>query len=395
MESNAPVLGVTNGPRPMLLGLYIFVLTLMFGVGVANPIVPLYSASLGASWIEIGLIGTGWGLAYTLLAPVAGGFSDRFGRRPVLIASGGLSAAAALFYFFSSTLSQVIVIRILEGMVWGLIWPVAEAMTTEAAHPKLVGRAMSFTVVSYAVGFGAGSLSSGSIAEILGYKPIFLIYLVFAIASIPIAVYWLRGVRTQPRPSEKKPAEFESVRSKPAIMAYFLGVTYTIGYGILVTFFSVYARMLGVTLFIIGALFAVFWLARMIGSLSAGYLSDKYGREIVASAAMISSTAGFIAIATSKDVWLLLLGVTISGFSTGAMAPVAVALLSDSVRQSVRGFAMGIYEAVSGAGVIIGASIGGLLADTYSPRAPYFMVVFLNVVCVSFFVAARTRRVSA
>jgi DHA1 family multidrug resistance protein-like MFS transporter len=365
----------------------------MFGIGLATPILPLYASSLGASWTEIGLMGTSWGIMTTLLATVAGRVSDRLGRRPLLIASAALSSAAAFLYLISSTILQVILLRILEGAAWAFFWPTVEALATEIANPRLAGRAMGFVTVSYAIAFGASSLSGGSIAGALGYKFTFVVYLAFAVLSIPFAISLHDHAQRTALGTRQENEEhnLSELMSKQVFLAYVLGITYTIGLGALLTFFSVFAKTLGATVFLVGGLFAFFWTGRILGSYGGGRLSDKHGRGLVAIGAMLGSTVGFIVIAVSNGIWALLVGVIVTGLSIGATFPVGVALISDHINESLRGFAMGIFETACGAGVMLGAAIGGILADMYSPNAPYLMAAAVNLACATLFTIQRVK----
>lgn len=112
---------------------------------------------------------------------------------------------------------------------------------------------------------------------------------------------------------------------------------------------------------------------------------------MVAAGALLMSTTGFIVIAVSNGTWELLAGVILTGIAIGAAFPISVALISDHISESVRGFAMGIFETACGAGVMLGAAIGGLLADMYSPNAPYVMAAAVNLACAALFVGRRVR----
>jgi len=370
----------------------LFILTIMFGIGIVTPILPLYASSLGASWTEIGLLGTSWGITITLLATTTGMISDKLGRKPLLIVSASLSSVAAFLYWLSSTVAQVILLRIVEGVAWAFFWPTVEALVTEIVDPILTGRAMGFATVSYAIAFGVSSLSGGAIANALGYKPAFIIYLTFAILSIPIAISLPNPVRAAPKATKENPRlNLAEMKSTGVVMACVLGITYTVGLGTLLTFFPVFAKMLGVTVFLIGVMSAFFWIGRILGSYSGGRLSDKHGRETVAVGAMLMSTVGFIIIAVSNGTWELLTGVILTGIAIGAAFPISVALISDHISESSRGFAMGIFETACGAGVMLVAAIGGLLADMYSPNAPYLIAASVNFACACLFVVKRVR----
>ena len=329
------------------------------------------------------------------LAIATGRLSDRLGRKPLLIASGVLSTTAALLYLISSTVLQIILIRILEGAVWALFWPAVEALATEIVDAKRAGRAMGMVSASYGIAFATSSVAAGSITSVFGYLQTFMIYLVLSLISIFLAVFLLRGT---PRRSESAVAREESgkldsssLSSKMTILAYFLGGSYTFGLGVMLTLFSVFAKSLSVAVFLIGVLFGFFWLGRIVGSVGGGCVSDKYGRGPIVIVAMLGSVAGFMLAAFSTGIDMLLGAVVILGFSIGTSFPVSVAIISDNVPVSKRGYAMGIYETSCAAGFMLAASFGGLLSDLYSPRMPYLLAAIVSLAAAIIFALRRVK----
>ncbi len=366
----------------------------MFAIGIATPIIPLYASSLGASWTEIGLLGTSWGITLMLIGVVGGKLSDRYGRKPLLVGSSLVSVAAAFFYFASSSVLHVILIRVLEGAAWALFWPTVEAFATEIVEPVASGRAIGIATATYGTAFASSSVIGGYITSLFGYPETFVVYLTLALGSALMASLLLRGSTrrsTQVVIGEMRTLESASLRSQTVLLVYFLGGAYTFGFGIIITLFSVFAKTLGVVVFLIGILFSCFWVGRILGSFGGGRLSDKLGRGPIAVAAMIASSLGFGLVGFSTNIELLFVGIVILGLSIGAVFPAAVALISDNVGQSVRGFAMGIFETTCAAGFMVAATLGGLLSDLYSPRVPYLIAATVSLASAIVLLAKRVR----
>jgi DHA1 family multidrug resistance protein-like MFS transporter len=367
----------------------------MFAIGIVTPIVPLYASRLGASWTDLGLLGTVWGTTLMILGILSGRLSDRYGRKPLLVASGMFSAVVALLYLASSTVLQVILIRILEGAAWALFWPTMEALATEIVEPRAAGRAMGMATASYGIAFATSSLAGGYITSILSYSGTFTAYLALSLISTVAAILllhrsWQREFGTVVNKTHAR-LDYSSLRSPTILLAYFLGGAYTFGFGMIITLFSVFANTLGVTVFLIGALFGCFWLGRIVGSFGGGRLSDKLGRGSVVLISMSGSALGFVLVALSTSFELLLGGIIVLGLSIGAIFPTVVALISDEVSQSVRGHAMGTFEATCAVGFLSAATVGGLLSDLYSPRAPYLLAAAVSLASIIIFVARRPK----
>ncbi|HSI30675.1 MAG TPA: MFS transporter, partial [Miltoncostaeaceae bacterium] len=83
----------------------------LVGFGIVLPILPLWAEDFGASPTQIGLLTASYAIVQLLFAPVWGRLSDRYGRRPVILASLLGSAASALLIGLAGTLVLLFVAR--------------------------------------------------------------------------------------------------------------------------------------------------------------------------------------------------------------------------------------------------------------------------------------------
>ena len=369
-----------------LVAVYLFIFTLSLAIGIATPVIPLYANSLGASYIEIGLIGTAFAIVFTILATPIGKFSDRSGRKPVLVLSATLSAVAAGLYLLAGTVSQMIFIRALEGIAWAALWPPAEALITELAGTSNAGRAMGLSTASYGTGFALGSFTGGLIGSMFGYRATFAFYLVLSIVAILIALIRIRGAEVKQSPKmvttlRTLQPKFPNWMNRTVVLSNVVGAAYTFALGMILTLFAVYAKNLGIAVFWIGTLFTLFWIGRIIASLLAGRISDKVGRKRVLVPALIGCAVGSVLIAALATVNSLAIAVIILGLAIGAIFPVTVALISDNVPSTNKGVAMGVFETSCAIGLMLAPATGGVIADPYDARYPYILSAFPSIVC--------------
>jgi len=372
-----------------LLPLFITIFMFSLGVGIATPIIPLLAQSLGASYTEVGLVGTSYSIIFIMFAALSGKLSDRFGRRALILTSAVLNALAAALYLVAGSVSQIVLIRTLEGLAWATFWPSVEALTTEIASASASGRAMGLSTASYGTGFAFGSLLGGSIAATTGYRNTFYFYLLPSmIAAFTISI-WFKEVRivniseggqlVTPQSNELK---VDLWKTRPFLLSNVVAASYTFVLGTILTLFSVYAKGLGVEVFGIGVLFTLFWIGRIVSSMSAGRLSDRVGRRSILIPALIGCAIASFLAAISVGIELLSISMVIMGISTGAAFPVAVALISDNVHARQRGVAMGIFETSCGIGMMTAATVGGIIADQFNPRYPYVLCALISIVSV-------------
>ena len=124
----------------------------MLGLAMIIPLLPFYATKLGASATMVGILIAAFSIAQLASAPLWGRFSDRYGRRPALLAGLLVSAVAYVIFAYASTLWLLLVSRVVQGLGGGTIG-VVQAYVADASDPK--DRAKSLGWLSAATSFGA------------------------------------------------------------------------------------------------------------------------------------------------------------------------------------------------------------------------------------------------
>lgn len=87
-----------HSPAAILITLSAAVGVVMTGLGIIWPLVPVYAVQLGAGGLQVGIIIASFNLACPLCNPLAGRLSDRWGRKPFIVAGLLLYALVSVFY---------------------------------------------------------------------------------------------------------------------------------------------------------------------------------------------------------------------------------------------------------------------------------------------------------
>jgi len=358
-----------------------FTLLLMFAIGMAVPVSPLLASKMGATWVEVGMMGSAWGLVFTLSAFLTGRISDKIGRKPVLAISAGLSALAAFLFLRAITVSELIAIRGLEGLAWACFWPPMEALATETAESEQTGRGIGLVTTVYAVGFAIGSLAGGFMTSVFGFAPAFMTYFVMASLSV-LAVWFVQAPRRIRPPTPLLQHRFLSTFfSRNLALGNLLGASYTFGLATVMALLSVYAAGLGIEIVWIGVAVSIFWGGRILGAAIAGSESDRFGRKPVAVLALIAGSIGFVMIGVASGLLLLSAGALLAGLSVGAVFPINVTIIADGIEPESRGSAMGFYEMTCAIAFMAASGIGGVTAELVNPRTPYALSAITFVSC--------------
>jgi len=134
-----------------LLPIFLIVLVDILGFTIILPLLPFYAERLGASPIMVGMLVAIYAACQLISGPILGQFSDRFGRRPVLLISQAGTLAGFVMMAFANTLWLVFVARAIDGATAGNL-TTAQAYISDVTKPE--ERARSFALIGIAFGFG-------------------------------------------------------------------------------------------------------------------------------------------------------------------------------------------------------------------------------------------------
>jgi len=121
--------------------------------GVILPITPTFvETRLGGGAFEVGIVFASYSIASLLLRPLVGWSSDRFGRRPLLIAGAVLTVAGMLLHLVAVNVAILVAARSLLGAGEGFFLVAALAAASDLAPPTRRREALSFLSLSLYLG---------------------------------------------------------------------------------------------------------------------------------------------------------------------------------------------------------------------------------------------------
>ena len=127
---------------------------------------------------------------------------------------------------------------------------------------------------------------------------------------------------------------------------------------------------------VIGIMIALYAVMQFIFAPVLGALSDNLGRRPVLLISLVGAAINYVAMAFASQLWMLLLGRAIAGLTSANMA-VATAYVTDISPEDKRARRFGLFNAMFGAGFIVGPVLGGWLGD-YWLRLPFIAAAALN-----------------
>ncbi len=150
--------------------------------------------------------------------------------------------------------------------------------------------------------------------------------------------------------------------------------------GVVFPSFSLYARSLGASLALIGALTATNGITQMLAAVPMGMLADKRGHHnVLLGGLALFAIASFLYTVVPNPYFLF--GVRIlAGVASVSVFFVGLAYLGEVTSPRERGLAVGLWTTIQGIGFTIGPILGGAVAAAYGYRISFQMAAVIGLV---------------
>jgi DHA1 family tetracycline resistance protein-like MFS transporter len=174
--------------RPLFV-LFLTILVNLIGFGIIIPLLPFYAQEFGASPFVIGLLFASFSASQLIAAPLLGAWSDRWGRRPVLILSLIGTTVSFVMLALAGSLAMLFAARIVDGLSGGNI-TTARAYIADTTTDEKRAQAYGFLGAAFGLGFIIGPALGGFFSHISITAPIWVAAAVSAVAIL-LAWIWL------------------------------------------------------------------------------------------------------------------------------------------------------------------------------------------------------------
>jgi len=150
--------------RRALLAVFLTICVSLIGFGIVIPLLPFYAKRFDASEWQIGLLFASFSLAQMVAAPILGDWSDRWGRRPVLILSLLGSAVSFVMLALAGNLFWLFASRVVDGFTGGNI-TTARAYIADISDARERARNYGLIGAAFGLGFILGPALGGGLAR--------------------------------------------------------------------------------------------------------------------------------------------------------------------------------------------------------------------------------------
>ena len=363
---------------------------------IIAPILPEIGNSLNTPVELLGNLVTVYAVMVGIFAIIMGPFSDKIGRRKILLIGAGSMALFLFCHIFVTDFISFIIVRAMAGMAGGVLSGAAVAYVGDYFPYERRGWANGWVMSGIAVGQILGIPLGTFLADQFGFRSPFLVF------GIVMALTFIMIYFKVPQPNVKLHTDKLTIGS--SLSKYlkilkrsdvsFVALCYLLMFLSLSVFITYLPTWLensfDSSLTTIGYIFAVGGIANVIAGPSSGWISDKIGRKnmIITScfglSVLMAGTTYFVTDLSYAfilfPVAMILIAMRISPFQ---------ALSSELVKSNNRGTMMSLLVAIGQVGYGLGSSIAGPL---YSVKGydsnTYFgaIAIFITAIIVWKFV---------
>ena len=365
-------------------------------VGQERTVVPLLATDVfGLAALSSALTFiVAFGLTKAVTNLAAGALSDRYGRKPVLVAGWLVGLPAPLLLIWAPDWSWVIAANALLGTNQGLTWSTTVIMKIDLVGPARRGLAMG---LNEAAGYGALALTAfatGLIAERWGLRPApFLVGLAYAGLGLGLSAIFVRETKghatleAADRATTDASGGARSFREvfgltalrEPALSAASqAGLVNNLNDGLAWGLLPILYATAGLSVSEIGLLAGTYPAVWCVGQLVTGGLSDRIGRKGLIVAGMLLQAGALAVIAASVGLVPWLIGAVLLGAGTAMVYPTLLAVIGDVAHPVWRASAVGVYRLWRDLGFAIGAVMAGVIADRLGIPAAIWVVAALT-----------------
>ena len=155
---------------------------------IVNVALPHVRGAVGATLQEITWITTGFAIATVIVMPLTAFLGRLFGQKRVYMASLLLFVASSALCGVASSLTQLVLFRVLQGFGAGALQPTEQAILRQTFPPEEQGTAMALFGMAVMIGPAVGPTLGGWIVDNFHWSWIFFINL--PVGALGLTMVW-------------------------------------------------------------------------------------------------------------------------------------------------------------------------------------------------------------
>ncbi|MBK6336485.1 MAG: MFS transporter [Betaproteobacteria bacterium] len=372
---------MTAGERRATFGLAGIYGLRMLGMFIVLPVLALYAETLpgGRDHTLVGLALGAYGLTQAILQIPFGWASDRWGRKPVIVAGLVLFAAGSFLAAWAPTIGWTIAGRTLQGA--GAISAAVIALTADLTRDEVRTRAMAAIGMTIGATFALSLIAGPALNAVIGVPGIFALTGVLALAAIVLLYRAVPAPERAPAPHESAAQQWRRVLTDGQLLRLNYGI-FALHAALMALFVQVpfMLRDNGVPVTRHGLVYLPVLLLSVALMAPAMMRADRPGRGkplFVGAVGVLFVGQALLALAGSSLV-LTIVAMVVFFTAFNLLEATLPALISKYAPPAIKGTASGVYSSVQFLGTFVGAAAGGWLSQHFGSAAVFGFCLLLT-----------------
>lgn len=354
----------------------------MLGLGIVIPVIPFIVGRFTDSAFAVGALSMSFAVFQFIAAPLFGAWSDRRGRRPLLLVSLCGSGAGYLVFAWAPSLPWLFAARIVDGVTGGNI-SIAQAALADITPPADRSKRFGLLGASIGLGFILGPAIGGLVASRWGLAAPAIAAAGLAFANTAFGAVVLPETLPAGR-RNRTPRTFASINPVTAVRRGFshpkIGRILTALFAFNTAFTGLQSNLAVFTRARFawgpGENAALFSVLGVVAAIAQGVLvrrlANRHDDHRIAVAGLAVQAVAFAGTAWAPAPWLLFGLAGLTSLGVGVTTPTLQGMVSSRAAEHEQGAMIGTSQAVTALTRIAGPAWAGLSFDGLGPAAPYW-----------------------
>lgn len=358
--------------------IFLTVLIDLIGFGIIMPILPYYAQRFGAGGLGLGVLAGVFSAMQFFSTTLLGRWSDRIGRRPVLMLTMVLNAAGYVLFAFAGSYLALLVARLVSGMASGNI-SVAQAYIGDTTTAAQRSRAMGIVGVAFGLGMIFGPALGGLSSHTLGPSAPGLVGAGLSLFNFVLAWRILPESLKAEHRSERPLFDFTHLRQallsprlRPLMLVWFVAPVAFAGYTTILPLFA--AAQLGWRERELGLFFALFGvIAALMQGLIFGVLVRRFGDRTLLVTGLFGMALMITPLPFVHSTAALLAVTAVFAVFNGSFGPAVTGMVSVLAGPTEQGTLLGVAQSLAALGRLSGPELMGVAYDASGARAGFLL----------------------
>ena len=331
---------------------------------------------------------TAFGISKAIANYYAGRFSNKFGRKNLLLFGWVLAIPIPFLLMYAPSWTWVIIANVLLGISQGLTWSSTVVMKIDLVGEKDRGFAMGLNEFAGYFAVGVIAFLTGYIANTYGITPYpFYIGIFISIFGFFMTLLWVKDTRIffSKESATNNTLQLNNVfvettyKHKTLSSVTQAGLINNLNDGMIWGLLPIVLFSLNFNNKNIGIITAIYPTVWGIGQFFTGKMSDHYSKKAMLFWGMLIQGLAILLIPFSSEFYALAFISSILGFGTALVYPTFLSTIAQATSPKQRAESIGTFRFWRDIGYAFGALISGVTADLFGIQYAIFLIGGLTI----------------